>query len=331
MLKLVIWDLDETILTGILEEGNQSIDPAAGELLDRLRGRGSLQALATHNQPEMLLPVVQKFQWAGLFVRTEANLGPKARTVRRILRDLDVSPSDAAFIDTDPFERDSITFQVPGITAWSIPELRAYLDSHPVSVTEEGARRPEMYLEQQARSRDEEATGDYEEFLRRCGIRIRIRPFVSTDRARAKELLARTHRMNLGVLSLEEAVGRLEHAGSSTVVAEMTDSYGDMGRCAVVHLSPNAAGGADMESLAISCRTRARGLALSMLVGLLRHPRNTFELVRCRYVFNGMNRPLRMLLMAAGFKSQTGTEQLVLSAEQLARTELPDWVHISHS
>jgi hypothetical protein len=48
-------------------------------------------------------------------------------------------------------------------------------------------------------------------------------------------------------------------------------------------------------------------------------------------VFNGVNRPLRMLLMAAGFKNQVGTDQLVLRADQLARTEMPDWVHISHS
>lgn len=331
VLKLVIWDLDETILTGILEEGSESIDPAAGELMDRLRARGTLQALATHNQPEVLLPAVEKFQWSGLFVQTEANLGPKARMVRRILKNLAVDRSDTAFIDTDPFERDSIAFQVPGISAWSIAELRAYLDDNRATVTQEGARRPEMYLEQQARLRDEEATGDYEDFLRRCDIRIRIRPFVSSDRERAKELLGRTHRMNLGVLSLEEALDRLEHADNCAVVAEMRDSYGDMGRCAVVHFRPDAADGAAIESLAISCRTRARGLSLSMLVALLRHPMNTFQLVRCRYVFNGLNRPLRMLLMAAGFKSQPGTDQLVLSTDQLARTELPDWVHISYS
>jgi FkbH-like protein len=331
VLKLVIWDLDETILTGILEEGSEAIDPAAGELMGRLSARGTLQALATHNQPEVLLPAIRRFQLAGLFVRTEASLGPKAGVVRRMLTDLAVSPSEAVFIDGDPFERDSMAFQVPGLSAWSIPELRAYLDENPITVTEEGKRRPEMYLEEQARARDEETAGDYEEFLRRCDIRIRIRPFASPDRERARELLERTHRMNLGVLSLEEAVERLDQASGGVVIGELSDRYGDMGRCAVAHLSPDAAGGADIEGLAISCRTRARGLALSMLVGLLRHPRNTYQLVRCRYVFNGVNRPLRMLLMAAGFKSQPGMDHLVLSADRLAQTALPDWVRISQS
>jgi FkbH-like protein len=331
VLKLVIWDLDETILTGVLEEGSDRVDPAAGALMDRLRARGALQALATQNQPEVLLPAIERLQWSGRFAQTEASLGPKAKMVRRILKSLSVSPADTAFVDTDPFERDSIALQVPGISAWSIPELRAYLDDHPATVTEEGARRPAMQREQQARLRDREAAGDYEEFLRRCDIRIRIRPFAAADRERARELLERTHRMNLGVLSLEDAVRRLDQADSRAVVAEMRDNYGDMGRCALVQFAPDAADGADIESLAISCRTRARGLSLSMLVGLLRHPMNTFGLVRCRYVFNGQNRPLRMLLMAAGFKRQPGADRLELSADRLARTELPGWVHISYA
>jgi FkbH-like protein len=331
VLKLVIWDLDETILTGILEEGDETINPVAVELMGRLRAGGTLQALATHNQPDVVLPALERFHWSNLFVHVEADLGPKATMVRRVLEKLSVSPLDTAFVDTDAFERDSIAFQIPGVSAWSLPDLHAYLGGQATTVTEEAARRPEMYLEQQARARDAEAAGDYADFLRRCNIRITIRPFVPQDRERARELLARTHRMNLGVLTLDEAVNGLDRAERCAVIAEMTDNYGDMGRCAVVHFTPDAAGGADMDSLAISCRTGARGLSLSVLIGLLRHPVNRFQLVRCRYVFNGMNRPLRMVLMACGFKSQAGSDQLVVDAGQLARLELPEWVHVSYS
>jgi methoxymalonate biosynthesis protein len=331
ILKLVIWDLDETILTGILEEGDGKANAAALNAMTRLRARGTLQALATHNQPEVFRAAKDKYEWTGLFVQVEADLGPKVKMLRRILNRLSVDPLDAAFVDEDPFERDSIAFQLPGISAWSVANLQTYLDNHPGTVTEEGYRRPEMYAEQQARSRDEEAAPDYLSFLRSCDIHIKIRPFVSNDAERVKELLARTHRMNLGVLSLDEAASRLEQTGQhSVVIAEMRDSYGDMGRCGVLHLRPDGVDRAVIESLAISCRTRARGLSLSMLVGLLRHPSAAFEQLGCRYVFNGSNRPLRMLLMAAGFRRQPGAEELVLSADHLANTVLPDWIHISY-
>ncbi len=131
ILKLVIWDLDETILTGVLEEGDEKINPEAGKLIAQLRARGTLQALSTVNQPEVLQPVIERNQWSSLFVQAEASLGPKVKMVRRILKNLSVSPLDTAFIDTDPFERDSIAVQEPGISAWSLSELQTYLEVHP--------------------------------------------------------------------------------------------------------------------------------------------------------------------------------------------------------
>jgi FkbH-like protein len=242
-----------------------------------------------------------------------------------------VDPLDTVFVDEDPFERDSIAVQVPSISAWSIADLQAYIENKAVTVTEEGRRRPAMYIEQQARARDEEATDNYIDFLRSCNIRIKIRPYGQEDAQRVRELLTRTHRMNLGVLPVEEAIARLNQPGEHhVVVAEMRDKYGDMGRCGVIYLSPNADNGAMIESLAISCRTRARGLSLTMLVGLLRHPQVEFQRFSCPYIFNGQNRLLRMLFLAAGFKLQRDTNNLILSAEHLAKVALPDWVHLSY-
>ena len=75
-----------------------------------------------------------------------------------------------------------------------------------------------------------------------------------------------------------------------------------------------------------------KGMAvpMAMLVGLLSHVDAQFERYRCRYVFNGSNRPLRMLLMGAGFKPQPGTDELVLDSDRLVDMALPDWVHLEY-
>jgi methoxymalonate biosynthesis protein len=331
ILKLAIWDLDETLLTGIYMEGDRAVAPAAADLMTQLAGRGVLQALATQNPPELMPGLIQDFGWSDSFVQVEADLGPKARKIRRILESLEVNPQDVAFIDQDAFERDSIAVQFPGVTSWSVSELDSYVSTSEVQVTEEGRRRPQMYREQQVRAQDEAKANDYEAFLRACNIGITIRPYLQEDAARAEELIRRTHQMNLGVLPVEEAVARLNQRDAhSVVIAEMNDVYGDMGRCGILHLTPDREGEALIESLAISCRTRARGLSLAMLVGLLTHANAHFDKYRCRYVFNGSNRPLRMLLMGAGFKSLPDTDELTLSAHQLAQVELPDWVKIRY-
>lgn len=332
ILKLVIWDLDETILAGILEEGDERVDPQAGAAMQELDQRGILQALATQNRPEIIAGVMDKFGWSDLLIQVEADLGPKARKVKRILETLGVNPLDAAFVDNDPFERASISVQVAGMMGWSVADLAAHLATASApDVTDEARRRPQMYREQQARAQGEETAADYADFLRSCNIQLTIRPYRPEDALRAQELLTRTHQMNLGVLPVGEAIARLNQPSEHhVVVAEMKDIYGDMGRCGIVHLTPVKDHTAVIESLAISCRTRARGISLALLVGLLRHPLAAFEQYRCRYVSNGSNLPLRMLLMSAGFKPRPGANELVLDAGRLDGIELPDWAHISH-
>ena len=102
ILKLVIWDLDETILTGIFEEGDEEVNPAASKLMQQLDERGILQALATQNPPETVPVAAKKFSWFDRFVKIEADLGPKAKKVKRILDTLGVNPLDTVFVDEDP-------------------------------------------------------------------------------------------------------------------------------------------------------------------------------------------------------------------------------------
>jgi predicted enzyme involved in methoxymalonyl-ACP biosynthesis len=136
--------------------------------------------------------------------------------------------------------------------------------------------------------------------------------------------------MNLGVLDAQEALRRVAVPASGVVIAEMKDVYGDMGRCGVLHVTPREAGQGFIESLAISCRTQARGIALAVLIAMLRHAGTAFTQYRCRYVSTGRNRPLRMALMAAGFKPIPKTDQLVLDVASLQEARPPDWIHVNY-
>src|SRR6185503_264759 len=120
-------------------------------------------------------------------------------------------------------------------------------------------RRPQMYREEQTRTLKREFAGNYIDFLRSCQTQLTIRPYKSEDKLRALELFTRTHRMNLGVLSVDETIARLSQSDKYRIlVAEMKDIYGDMGRCGIIQLRPVGLGEALIESLAISCRIRAR-------------------------------------------------------------------------
>jgi methoxymalonate biosynthesis protein len=161
ILKAVIWDLDETLLAGILAEGDKESNPQAERCLAELEKRGVLQALATQNQPEIVPPALELLGWSDLFVQVVVSLGPKAKKVKTILEALDISPRDTAFVDEDPFERGAIAAQIPGTSVWSVSELEAFLADDTTVVTEEGRRRAQIYREQQARERDGSSAVDY--------------------------------------------------------------------------------------------------------------------------------------------------------------------------
>jgi len=331
-LKLVVWDLDETIVEGVFAEHDRTVHPAAGALLAELDERGVLQALATQNEPEVMQEALTHFGWSDLFQAAKADFAPKRHKVLSILEELDISADDAAFIDDDPFERDAMQVQIPGLTGWSVAELTAHVSSLEGEVTAEARRRPDMYRALKKKRTDAEVTGDFEAFLAASDIRVMVRPFVESDGPRAVELLTRTNRMNLGSTESPAEVIRLQGGVDAPrlLVAELRDRYGDSGRCGLLRLTPTGEDAALIDSIAISCRTRARGLSLAMFVGLLSHPVGDFARYRCNFRSTGQNRPLRMLLWAAGFSPVVGTEELRAERSAVDAVTLPSWARIDH-
>jgi methoxymalonate biosynthesis protein len=114
MVKCVIWDLDNTLLSGVyLESGSQPPppDPAMLSVAADLRDRGILHAIATRNPPE----AAQYAEHAtGLeFAAAECGWDRKSDSVQRIVADLGLAPDAVAFVDDDLYERAEVSFRVP--------------------------------------------------------------------------------------------------------------------------------------------------------------------------------------------------------------------------
>jgi FkbH-like protein len=192
-LKLVIWDLDETILRGVFAEGDRQLDPTGQALIERLHERGVLQAMATQNEPEVMAEAISLFGWSDFLQVAKADFTPKRQKVLDILAELDISADHSVLVDNDPFHRDMMRIQVPNLTAWSAAELSAHVDSLQGRVTDEARRRPQMYRAIRQQKTDVQIAGDSEAFLAQCDIRVRIRPYQPSDEERAVELLTRTN------------------------------------------------------------------------------------------------------------------------------------------
>jgi methoxymalonate biosynthesis protein len=325
IVKCVIWDLDNTLLAGVyLESAGRPPppDPDLLPVLERLRDRGIIHAIATRNPPEAARYAAQV---TGLdFAAAECGWGRKSDAVRRITADLGLAPDAVAFVDDDLYERAEVSLALPQALVLSPEDMAdavSWPEFSPATVTAEARRRGKMYA--QRRRRQEEArafAGSRDEFLRYCGTRVTIAPAGPADAPRLHELSVRTHQFNTtGEATTEAELRSLIGSPAHQVTAvRLADRFGDdglVGAC-VVELAGefrgDRASGDDTGSgrawtvtlLMMSCRAMGRGVIEALLAWLAQTAAQAgAQTLAIPCLVTSRNVPLRLALAASGFRA----------------------------
>jgi methoxymalonate biosynthesis protein len=304
MVKCVIWDLDNTMLSGVyLESGSQPPppDPAMVAVAAELRDRGIIHAIASRNPPE----AAQYAEKAtGLeFAAVECGWDRKSDAVRRIVADLAMAPDAVAFVDDDLYERAEVSFRVPEALVLSPEDMAdavGWPEFSPTVVTAEARRRGEMYAERRLRQEEARAFGgSRDEFLRYCGTQVSIAPATAADVPRLHELSVRTHQFNSagrGVTEPELAM-LTSSPGHRITAVRLHDRFGDDG----------LEDGWTVSLLMISCRAMGRGVIEALLAWLARSATEAGAVtlaVPC--LVSPRNVPMRLALASSGFRAAEG-------------------------
>jgi|HubBroStandDraft_5_1064220.scaffolds.fasta_scaffold102105_2 methoxymalonate biosynthesis protein len=355
MVKCVIWDLDNTLLSGVYLESPQQppgADPAMLAVAGQLRDRGIIHAVATRNPAEAAHHAAQV---TGLdFAATECGWGRKSDAVRRIVEDLGLAADAVAFVDDDLYERAEVSFAVPEALVLSPEDMAdavGWPEFSPAIVTAEARRRGEMYAERRRRQEEARAFGGSRDaFLVYCGTQVVIGPATAADVPRLHELSVRTHQFNTTgeAVSEAEVTAWLASAEHQVTAVRLADRFGDdglVGGCVVHGFAPGRSGGvvppgqapgedgtATVTLLMMSCRAMGRGVIEALLAWLARSARQAGAatlVVPC--LISPRNVPLRLALAASGFRAAEGSspgEAAVLFFRPLSGPlpDLPSWV-----
>lgn len=316
LIKCVVWDLDQTLLSGIyLEAADRppGPDPVLAGTLAELAGRGILHAIASRNPPEA---AVHAARVTGReFAAAECGWGRKSEAVARIAAGLGIGLDAVAFVDDDPYERAEVSFALPEVLVLSpedAAEAPGWPQFQPPVVTAEARRRGQLYQDRRRRQEAErDFSGGREEFLRAAGTRVTISPAAAGDIPRLLELAARTRQFNSGAAG-EPVTGDwfgslIAAPGQLVTVVRLRDSFGDdglVGGCAVDCQDPAAW---TVRLLLMSCRAMGRGV-IDALLGWLARTAARQGAARLDFpcVLTERNVPLRLALTAAGFRAAGG-------------------------
>ena len=326
-IKCVVWDLDDTLWSGLLMEESVSLRPESLEVVRSLDRRGILQSVASRNDREAALSQLERFGLAEYLLVPQINWGPKSASIQAIANRLDIGLDTFAFVDDQPFEREEVSRAHPEVVCvdGSTP-LLAILDlprMGPRFVTADSRRRRASYREHFAREEAEENfDGTAHEYLATLDLRLTIAPADEGDLRRAEELTERTHQLNsTGYTYSYDELERLSaSADHLLLVADLRDRFGDYGRIGLA-LVERRVDFWVMKLLIASCRVLSRGVGSALLQDVMRRARRAGAQLRAEFRDTGRNRIMNVTLRFAGFRSVDERGDLTLFAHDLA--EIP--------
>lgn len=330
--KCVIWDLDNTVWHGILQEGDDLVlRDGITEIFDTLDSWGIIQSVASRNDEEPCRARLKSLGIDHWFLEPQVNWGAKHASVRRIAQSLNIGTDSLLFVDDDPFEREEVTSVLGDVRTLDPDDLPLLLkrpDVRPAVVTPEGRRRRLMYLEDQRRREAEENfEGPGSDFLASLDAEYVIRRAEKADLSRAGELTVRTNQLN--------ATGRTFGAGEldavrrspdhDLLVMELSDRFGSYGTVGLV-LMVRGPGTWTIKLLLTSCRVMSRGAGTVLLHHLVDRAGRRGVTLRSEFVHTGRNRTMFALYRFAGFV-QVADDDGVLLLEHRPGGVSPDLGH----
>lgn len=306
--KCLVWDLDNTLWTGTLLEGDAGAVPA--EVLRTIRTldeRGILQSVASRGDRQAALARLEELGLAEYFLHPQVDWGSKAASLEAIREALNLGPEAMAFVDDQPYELAEVRHAAPEVLclpASSLPGLLDMPEFVPEFVTEDSRRRRELYrLDARRQEAQREFVGPADGFLAGLGMVLTLAPASQEDLQRAEELTVRTHQLNTtgrtyGYAELDELRRSPDHL---LLMADLEDRFGPYGRIglALVERGPEAW---RIRLLLMSCRVMGRGVGTVVLHRLMRGAAERGLPIRADFRPTERNGMMRTTLLFAGFR-----------------------------
>lgn len=333
--KVLVWDLDNTLWSGTLLEGDD-VRPRPGvlEILQALDSRGILHSIASKNDPDMAMARLRELGLDEYFLYPQIGWSTKSSGVKKIAESINVGLDAVAFIDDQPFERDEVTHVLPEVLTYDAAELPGLLERPelmPRFITDESAIRRKMYQADIARNRvQEDFEGPDEEFLASLGMTFTLGPAHAEDLKRAEELTVRTNQLNsTGITySYEELDAFRKSDDHLLLVASLDDKYGTYGKIGLALIER----GEELWTVRLvlmSCRVMARGVGTILMSHIMTLARDAGVKLRAAFRETGRNRLMKVTYRFAGFKEIDRDGDVVTLENDLRNIQpFPDYVEV---
>lgn len=284
--KCLILDLDNTLWGGVIgDDGLEGIQLGHGlgigkmftefqMWIKKLKQRGIIICVASKNNEETAKEpfekhpdMVLKLDDIAVF---QANWETKVDNIRTIQQILNIGFDSMVFLDDNPFERNMVRENIPGITVPELPEFpEDYLEYlYSLNLFETASysnldkdRTKQYQVEAQRVSLSKTFTNEAD-FLRSLNMVSTVSGFTKFNIPRVAQLSQRSNQFNLRTIRYTDA--DIESLSNDSNVIDLSftleDKFGDNGLIAVVIMKPLDNETLFVDTWFMSCRVLKRGM-----------------------------------------------------------------------
>ena len=116
-IKVVIWDLDDTLWRGTLAEGDAvELFENRAEMVRTLNNRGIVSAICSKNDYQTAMAKLEEFGLAEEFVFPAISFDAKGPVIQELLQDMGLRDTNALFIDDNYSNLQEVVYYNPNIS-----------------------------------------------------------------------------------------------------------------------------------------------------------------------------------------------------------------------
>jgi len=232
-IKLVIWDLDDTLWKGILSEDQIKINPDNGKLIKELTLRGIINSISSKNDYEVAKKKLQEIGLWDYFVFPQINWNPKGQTIKELIKIIGLRDENVLFIDDSIHNLKEVLNFCPSINVCT-PDYISDLVNDKFLVGKEDVNMSRLnrykILEKKYNSFTTSNLSNIE-FLRKSEIKVEILHDCENEIDRISELVLRTNQLNYTKKrsTKEELLDEIQDPSSQCGYIKVKDLYGEYG------------------------------------------------------------------------------------------------------